>query len=148
MAYHPYKFDPACYIPGQTRSYVHNVLSKCVWKRQQRLIIDVDNNKKLRTVSKNSLVVQASFYGDIVVFASDVEGRGFDPQPGQMVYRIFHMSVTFILTGGLRQNALNSQRTRLIYCEIICPSTNQHQPWSTTIFCFWNCSRVRYTAHL
>ena len=44
-----------------------------------------------RIVSKNSLVVQASFYGDMVVFASDAQGRGFDPQPGQMVYRIFHV---------------------------------------------------------
>ena len=32
---------------------------------------------------------KASFYGDTVVFASHAEGRGFDPQPGQMVFRIF-----------------------------------------------------------
>ena len=124
------------------------ILSVLLRKRQLCLIIDVDNSKKLGTVSKKSLVVQASFYGDMVVFAVDAEGREFHPQPGQMVYRLFHMSVAFILTGGLRQNALNSQRTWLIYGEIICPSTNQHQPWSTTIFCFWNCSSVRYTAHL
>ena len=39
---------------------------------------------------------KASFYGDTVVFASHAEGRGFDLQPGQMVFRIFS-PVTFIL---------------------------------------------------
>ena len=63
------------------------------------------------------LVVQASFYGDKVVFASHAEGRGFDPQSGQTVFSIFS-PVTFILTGGLRQQALNSQRTRLTYREL------------------------------
>ena len=75
-----------------------------------------------------SPVVEASFYGDTVVFVSDAEGRVSDPQPGQMVYRIFHMSVTFILTGDLRQKVMNSQRTRLTYREIIC-----HKSTSTVI---------------
>ena len=39
---------------------------------------------------------KASFYGDTVVFASQAEGREFDPQPGSMVFRIFS-PVTFIL---------------------------------------------------
>ena len=70
---------------------IKNCIAFVVAVSTLRMIIDVDNSKTLRTVSKNSLVVQASFYGDIVVFASDAEGHRFDPQPGQMVYRIFHV---------------------------------------------------------
>ena len=42
----------------------------------------------------NCLAIQAGFYGDVVVFASQVEGREFDPQPGQ-VRRYFSSPVTF-----------------------------------------------------
>ena len=95
------------------------------WKLKLRFRVKSKNGGEYVVLS---LVVQASFYGDTVVFALDAEGRGFDLQPGQMMYRILHMPVIFILTGGLRQNALNNQRTRLTYREIICLSTNQHQP--------------------
>ena len=56
------------------------------WKLKMRFGVKSKNGGEYVVLRH---MVQASFYGETVLFAPDAEGRGFDPQPGQMVYRIF-----------------------------------------------------------